>query len=178
MAKTTKKAPVKKTAATKASAKKAPAKASAKKATAGKAVGKKSVPAKKTPVSAKAGATKKLATKPVKAPAKTATAKKKSAASSKMSVDHDEIRQWAEARGGKPATVMGTGGKEDVGLLRLEFPDKPYADDGKLEEITWDEFFEKFDSQELALLYQEQTAGGKQSSFNKLIDRKKAMLPK
>jgi ferritin-like metal-binding protein YciE len=88
---------------------------------------------------------------------------------SKTTSDHDEIREWAETRGGKPACVQGTGGKGDIGLLRIEFPGKPGANDSKLHEISWDEFFEKFDERGLALVYQEETADGQQSNFNKLI---------
>lgn len=36
--------------------------------------------------------------------------------------DHQEIRQWVEAREGKPERVKGTGSKEDAGLLRIDFP--------------------------------------------------------
>jgi hypothetical protein len=93
-------------------------------------------------------------------------------AESKISTDHEEIRAWAEARGGQPACVKGTGKEGDVGLLRLDFPGFSGAD--SLQHITWEEFFEKFDDQGLALLHQEQTAGGAQSNFNKLISRETA----
>lgn len=93
-------------------------------------------------------------------------------AESKISTDHDEIRAWAEARHGQPACVKGTGKEGDVGLLRLDFPGFSGAD--SLQHITWEEFFEKFDEQGLALLHQEQTAGGAQSNFNKLISRETA----
>jgi hypothetical protein len=91
-------------------------------------------------------------------------------ASSKVTIDHDEIRAWVEARGGKPSDVIGTGGKEDVGLLRIDFPG--YSGEGSLEEISWDEFFEKFEEKQLAFLYQEETADGHESRFCKLINRK------
>ncbi|HEY3826129.1 MAG TPA: hypothetical protein VGL82_16300 [Bryobacteraceae bacterium] len=90
---------------------------------------------------------------------------------STTTTDHDEIRRWAEQRGGKPACVQGTGGKGDVGMLRIEFPGKPNANDDKLQEITWDQFFEKFDERGLALLYQDHTAEGQKSNFNKLLSR-------
>lgn len=89
-----------------------------------------------------------------------------------ITTDHDEIREWAEARGAKPAAVAGTGKKGQTGLLRLDFPG--YSGGGSLEEISWEEFFEKFDEQGLALLHQETTAGGQQSNFNKLISRETA----
>jgi ferritin-like metal-binding protein YciE len=91
--------------------------------------------------------------------------------SGNMTTDHEEIRRWAEERGGNPACVQGTGGKGDIGMLRIEFPGKPNAKDGKLQPISWDDFFEKFDERELALLYQETTARGQKSNFNKLVSR-------
>jgi len=93
----------------------------------------------------------------------------KSESKAKVTTDHEEIRQWAEERGAHPACVKGTGGKGDVGMIRLDFPG--YSGEGKLEEITWDEFFEEFDKKDLALLYQETTAHGERSNFNKLVSR-------
>ena len=81
--------------------------------------------------------------------------------------DHDEIRRWVEARGGRPAHVTETGGGDDPGILRIDFGDQ---DEG-LEEISWDEWFQAFDDNELAFLYQEQTDDGSESRFNKLVSR-------
>lgn len=53
-------------------------------------------------------------------------------------------------------------------------PGAPNAKDDNLEEISWDEFFEKFDESNLALLYQEETASGQRSNFNKLVGRETA----
>ncbi len=88
----------------------------------------------------------------------------------KTTTDHDEIRQWAEARKAKPARVEGTGRKgSETGILRLDFPG--YSGQGRLTPISWEEFFEQFERNQLALLYQEKTAGGKTSNFNKLVSR-------
>ncbi len=38
-----------------------------------------------------------------------------------------------------------------------------------LEPISWDKFFEKFDSENLALLYQEENSDGSKSQFNKFV---------
>ena len=62
--------------------------------------------------------------------------------------DHEEIRQWAEERGGTPACVRGTGGQGDIGMLRLDFPG--YSGEHSLEPIAWDDWFEKFDERGLA----------------------------
>lgn len=40
-----------------------------------------------------------------------------------------------------------------------------------LEEISWDEWFEKFDEAGLAFLYQEQKSSGDDNTFFKLADR-------
>lgn len=95
-------------------------------------------------------------------------------AEAKITTDHDTIRKWAEARKAKPATVRSTHRKDDPGIIRLEFPRAPNANDDALEEISWDEFFEKFDEAGLALLYQEETAAGERSNFNKLVGRETA----
>lgn len=89
-----------------------------------------------------------------------------------FTTDHEEIRRWAEERGAKPAHVRGTGNKKDVGMLRLDFPG--YSGEGSLEPISWDEWFKKFDESGLALLYQDKTADGKKSNFNKLVSRETA----
>ena len=86
--------------------------------------------------------------------------------------DHEEIRQWAEDRKAHPACVRGTGKKGDVGILRLDFPG--YTGAEKLQEIGWDEFFEKFDERGLALLVQDKTARGQKSNFNKLVSQETA----
>jgi hypothetical protein len=88
--------------------------------------------------------------------------------------DHKTIRQWVEERGGTPAAVKATHRPSDPGILRIMFPKAPHADDDSLEEISWDEFFEKFDDAGLAPLYEETTADGEQSLFNKLVSRETA----
>jgi len=83
--------------------------------------------------------------------------------------DHDEIRRWAEERDAKPSCVKGTGGKNDTGMIRLDFPG--YSGEQSLQQISWDEWFEKFDENDLALIVQEETASGETSNFNKLVKR-------
>ncbi|MHB9029801.1 MAG: hypothetical protein ACYC9O_13625 [Candidatus Latescibacterota bacterium] len=89
---------------------------------------------------------------------------------SQITTDHETIRKWVEKRGGHPATVKGTPRKgEHAGLLRIDFPG--YSGEDKLERITWEEFFEKFEESNLAFTYQEETASGEQSRFSKLVSR-------
>ena len=79
--------------------------------------------------------------------------------------DHDEIRKWAEAKGGKPAAVDSTHEGGDVGIIRIMFPDAPNSEHDSLVEITWDEFFEEFEKKNLALLHEED------SMFSKMVSR-------
>jgi hypothetical protein len=96
----------------------------------------------------------------------------KTSASNRVLTDPDEIRQWVEQRGGRPTCVRGTGSKDDVGLLRIDFPG--YSGENSLEEVGWDEWLEKFDEQGLALIVQDRTAGGQRSNFNKIVSRETA----
>lgn len=91
---------------------------------------------------------------------------------SKTTNDHEEIQKWAEERGGKPSHVKSTGSTDDIGVLRIDFPG--YSGQGSLEEISWDQFFEKFDERGLSLIYQEETAGGERSNFNKIVSAETA----
>jgi hypothetical protein len=54
-------------------------------------------------------------------------------------------------------------------VLRIDFPGGTGED--QLEHIGWDAWFDKFESQGLALLYQEEKASGEDSTFNKLVSR-------
>jgi len=92
--------------------------------------------------------------------------------SSKVTTDHDEIRRWAEERGAKPSQVKSTAGSDELGVIRLDFPG--YSGEGSLEEISWEQFFEKFEEAQLALVIQETTSEGEPSNFNKLVRRDKA----
>ncbi len=89
--------------------------------------------------------------------------------SGETTTDHDTIREWVEARGGVPATVTATEEGEHAGILRIMFPKAKQAHDDNLEQIEWEEFFEKFDDSELAFLYQDKTADGKESRFFKFV---------
>ena len=81
----------------------------------------------------------------------------------KTTTNHEEIRKWAEARGGKPSRVR----NGDGGVLRIDFGEP----EDELEEIGWDKFFEIFDENDLAFLYQDKTKDGGTSRFNKLVNR-------
>jgi hypothetical protein len=56
---------------------------------------------------------------------------------------------------------------DEAGVLRIDFPD--YSGEGTLERISWDDFFEKFDHEDLDFLYQDETAKGGTSRFCKFV---------
>lgn len=82
--------------------------------------------------------------------------------------DHDAIRKWIEARQGRPSKVKGTESRDGDSLLRVDFREP----DEKLEEISWEEFFQTFEDRELAFLHQDKTADGKPSRFFKFVHRR------
>jgi hypothetical protein len=84
-----------------------------------------------------------------------------------VTTNHDVIRRWVESREGRPSRVVGTEGRDGEGILRIDFGEK----DEKLEEISWEEFFNTFEDRNLAFLHQDITADGKPSRFNKFVAR-------
>ena len=80
---------------------------------------------------------------------------------STTTIDHDEIRAWAESHRARPVIVKSTRKGEGMALLQLHFGQ---ADD-RLQEISWEDFFKIFEERNLAFLYQDRTF--------KFIDREK-----
>ena len=91
--------------------------------------------------------------------------------SATTTTSHDEIRKWVEKRGGHPAMVADTerNGREG-GVLRIDFDEPGGNDDTGLHRISWEEFFDVFDKNELAFLRQEES----DSRFNKFVERESA----
>ena len=94
------------------------------------------------------------------------------ASETRTTTDRDEIRRWVEQHDGSPAAVRRTRSKDSPGVLRFDFPGG--AGEDELEHIDWDEWFDAFDGNNLALLYQEQKSSGEDSTFFKLISRDKS----
>lgn len=81
-----------------------------------------------------------------------------------VTTHHEVIKQWAEARGGTPATVDGTEHGDHLGVLRFDFDD----DSENLRHVSWQEWFETFDARRLNFIYQEERSDGRQSNFFRL----------
>ena len=90
-------------------------------------------------------------------------------AEAKVTTDHDEIRKWTEERGGWPATVKATAEDGEPGILRIDYPG--FSGGNRLEKISWEDFFDAFEKNNLAFLYQEELESGAESRFSKLIER-------
>jgi hypothetical protein len=84
---------------------------------------------------------------------------------SHTTTDHNKIKKWVDERKGVPATVTATERDGQAGILRIDFGPKEEG----LEEISWDEFFKKFDESRLQFLYQDKTKDGKLSRFHKFV---------
>jgi hypothetical protein len=91
------------------------------------------------------------------------------ASKTRSTTDHDEIRRWVEAHGGRPATVRGTAEGDDAGVLRIDFPGG--AGEDSLEPVSWDEWFQKFEEKGLAFVYQQERPDGEESTFFRLVGR-------
>lgn len=73
--------------------------------------------------------------------------------------DHEIIKNWAEARNGKPALIETDG--NSGGILKIRFDD----DEQELKGISWNEFFDIFDRENLTFLYDPE----EDNRFNKFI---------
>ena len=88
----------------------------------------------------------------------------------KTTTDHAAIKRWVEERGGRPVSVEGTEkGGEHAGVLRIDFPG--HGEDEGFAELSWEEFFEKFEKEKLAFLHQDETKDGSESRFFKFVQR-------
>lgn len=73
-----------------------------------------------------------------------------------ITTEHEEIKQWAQKYGGKPQIIDDPQALADVPGLRIDFPGK--IDDfllpeTKIRDVSWEEFFQKFEENQLAFLY-------------------------
>jgi hypothetical protein len=89
--------------------------------------------------------------------------------SNQQTHNHETIRLWIEDRKGKPASVASTQSSDDVGLLRVWFPGQGSGE--QLDELSWDDFFAKFDEANLSFLYETLTTDGELSRFSKFVSR-------
>lgn len=85
----------------------------------------------------------------------------------KTTTDYDEIKAWARRRDAKPAAIMEE--NDIVGSLQFIMPDVKTME--RVGEISWDEWFEKFEREELAFLYLDASATGDPSNYHQFVKR-------
>ena len=77
----------------------------------------------------------------------------------KETVDHGEVRAWAERNNGKPQVWDNPAAGSDHIGIRIDFPgrlDEAYPrGPNQPRDISWDEFFVLFDSLGLSFVYEE-----------------------
>jgi hypothetical protein len=86
-------------------------------------------------------------------------------ADSKVTTNHEEIRQWVEEHDGRPAAVPGHTDRGSSRAVKIYFPDQYLSD--PIEEISWDEFFNQFEEKDLAFMYQDD----EDSRFFRIVER-------
>jgi hypothetical protein len=80
--------------------------------------------------------------------------------SRQVTVDHDEIRSWAEQNGGRPQLLDDPSAGSDRPGIRIDFPgpnDEAFlAAASHARDISWDEFFDLFERLQLLFVYQKE----------------------
>jgi hypothetical protein len=92
------------------------------------------------------------------------------AGESHTTTEHNVICNRAEEWNSRLATVKRTGrGGEEADILRINFPG--YRGEESLEEISRQDFSDKYGEKKPAFLYQEKTSSGKQSRLCQFVGR-------
>jgi hypothetical protein len=79
----------------------------------------------------------------------------------KLTFDHGEIEKWAKERDAIPSSFVGTEDEGEVaGILTFDFEGDPNK-----APLSWEEFFNKFEKEKLALLYKDLDENGQRSHF-------------
>jgi hypothetical protein len=87
----------------------------------------------------------------------------------KVTTDHEEIRHWAQERNGRPVSVKRDPLNPNGSIIQIDFLYDKYDDN--IHEISWNEFFDAFENDALALVYQTETEGGRLSRFGRIVRR-------
>lgn len=84
-------------------------------------------------------------------------------------VDHNEIMEWAKERGGVPAYFLETDETDVEPKLVINFAAGEM--DERIQEMTWEKFFEEFEGRKLAFRYKEINDDGRSSTTCEFVNR-------
>ncbi|MFW5977945.1 MAG: hypothetical protein ACOCP2_01755 [Halohasta sp.] len=84
-----------------------------------------------------------------------------------ITTDHETIREWVEARDGQPAHTTGQVDDDAASLYIVQEDEEMEG----LDSLSWDEFFETFEAEELAFVYQDREVGETDEWLYDLVDR-------
>jgi hypothetical protein len=79
--------------------------------------------------------------------------------------DHQRIRSWVTSHHGRPARVLG-----HPSSLYIRFPSHPKNDDS-VETISWDDVFDRFEADQLAMQYVSDPSAGQASPPVTFVNR-------
>lgn len=84
-------------------------------------------------------------------------------------VDHNEIMEWAKERGGVPAFFMETDDADVEPKMVMNFAAGEM--DERIQEMTWELFFEEFEGRKLAFKYKKVNPDGRSSTTCEFVNR-------
>ncbi|MDX1667317.1 MAG: hypothetical protein R3350_08810 [Saprospiraceae bacterium] len=67
-------------------------------------------------------------------------------------VDHDEIKSWAESRKARPVQIQKFEGENILDRVKFRFPSERFPEE---EDLTWEQFFEIFDEERLEFVFED-----------------------
>jgi hypothetical protein len=90
----------------------------------------------------------------------------------KLTRDHREIQHWVQERDGRPGVVRTSEDPNAPVTLEVDFPG--HSGEQTVQSITWEEFFDHFDREQLLFAYKDDTTSGEVSFFCKIVDQQHA----
>jgi len=84
-----------------------------------------------------------------------------------ITTDHETIRKWVEARSGEPAHITGQVDDDANSLYIVRADEKMEG----LDSLSWEGFFETFEAEGLAFVYQDREVGETDEWLYDLVDR-------
>jgi len=88
-----------------------------------------------------------------------------------VTVDHKEIKRWAQVHGAVPAQCLWMHHDGEPPMLEFIFPEHRRYD-ATLKPIPWEDFFASFDLMELALMYELYDDSSGSTRANQLVHRR------